>query len=61
MLIYLLKKCGVKVINRGLVVPPPKINLMMRSYRTETIGHKTKSVRNSQRINSKIKEWKCRF
>lgn len=34
MLAYLLKKCNVKVLNRSLVVPPPKINLFMRHFRT---------------------------
>lgn len=61
MLIYLLKKCGVKVLNRGLIVPPPKINLMMRNYRTETIGHIKKTTNNPYLLKTKIEEWKIKF
>lgn len=61
MLIYLLKKCNVKVLNKSLVVPPPKINLFMRHFRTSTIGHKKKCSRNPERLKNKIKSWKARI
>jgi hypothetical protein len=45
MLIYLIKKCQVKVINPSLVIPSAKLNFLMRSFRTDTIGHRTKYKR----------------
>lgn len=61
MVIYLLKKCNAKVITKSFVVPPPKISLLMRDYRTDTIGHRKKSKNRQANLTNKILSWKKSF
>ena len=58
MLVYLVKKSNVRVLNKSLIVPPAKINLLMRNYRTDTIGHKKRCRRYPEKLKNKIKSWK---
>ena len=44
MLVYLIKKTQVKVLNKSLVVPTPKMNMLMKNFRGNTIGHKLKTT-----------------
>lgn len=61
MLIYLLKKCNVKVLNKSLVIPSPKINAMMRKYKKQTIGFITKNKKNQIRTQNKVNNWLSKF
>lgn len=58
MLLYLIKKCNLKVLKKSLVVPPPKINLLMKDYRSETIGHKKKFASIDHHIRARISKWR---
>lgn len=48
----------VSVLINSLVVPPPKMNYLMRSFKKGTIGFITQNKNNNQRIQNKIKYWK---